>query len=86
MQMAILSRAYENRDFNPIVVYVSFDPFDALEASDLVSNWSLWPWEVVAVGPPLFGVPPPFVTVEDGVVSPLLPCPGGENGDAARNQ
>ena len=38
MQMAILSRTYENRDFNPIVVCISFDPFNALEAGDLASN------------------------------------------------
>ena len=38
MQMAILSRTYENRDFNPIVVYISFDRFDTLEAGDLASN------------------------------------------------
>ena len=86
MQMAILSRTYENRDFNPIVVYVSFDPFDAWEAGDLASNWSLQPQEVVVVGPSLFGVPPAFVTVDDGVLSPCLLWPGGEKGDAARNQ
>ena len=86
MQLVIVSRTYKNRDFNPIVIYVSFDPFDALKAGNLASNWSLQWQEVVAVHPPLFGVPPPFATVEDGVLSPLLLCPGRENGDAARNQ